>query len=61
MGGLSLWHLIFMLIIWVVWIVPLYRIFGKIGFPKWLAFIALFPPAGIVMLWVIAFTKWKST
>lgn len=56
--GLSLPHLIILAIIWAVWIVPLYRILGRLGFAKWWAFLA-FPPAGMVILWVLAFTRWQ--
>lgn len=61
MGGLSIWHSLIVLIIWTAWIVPLYRIFGRIGFAKGWAFLALFPPAGMVMLWVTALARWPKS
>ena len=60
MGSLSIWHWL-ILIVWASWLVPLYRIFGRIGFPRALAFLALFPPAGMFMLWVVAFARWPKS
>lgn len=57
MGSFSIWHWLIIIIIWTAWIVPLYRILGKAGFAKGWAFLALFPPAGMVILWVIAFSR----
>ena len=59
MGSFSRFHWLIVLIVWVAWIVPLYRILGKVGFAKGWAFLALFPPAGMVILWVIAFSRWR--
>lgn len=59
MGGLSIWHCLIVLIVWLAWIVPLYQILGKAGFAKGWAFLALFPPVGMVILWVIAFSRWR--
>jgi hypothetical protein len=59
MGGLSIWHLSILMVLWIAWITPLYKILGRIGFSRGWAFLALFPPAGMVILWVIAFTRWR--
>jgi hypothetical protein len=53
-------HLVILVVAWVLWIVPLYRILGRIGHSPWWAFVALVPPVGIVVLWVIAFSDWKT-
>ena len=58
MGSLSLWHWIIVILVWAAWITPLYHILGRIGFSKAWAFLALFPPLGMVILWVIAFVNW---
>ena len=61
MWWLSPIHMIVMLVVaWIVWIVPLYRILGRIGVSPFWAFVAIFPPLGLVMLWVIAFSDWKA-
>lgn len=46
-------------VIWAVWIIPLHRILGRLGFAQGWAFVALFPPAGMALLWVLAFRRWR--
>ncbi len=60
MGGLSIWHWLVLIIIWTIWIVPLYRICGRIGFARGWAFVGLLPPLAMALLWVIAFSKWPA-
>jgi len=61
MGGLSIWHwLIAVILVWAVWIIPLSRICGRIGFSRAWALVAIFPPLGMVLLWVIAFAAWDK-
>jgi hypothetical protein len=63
MGSLSILHwliVLMMLLVWTAWIVPLYRILGRTGLGAGWSFLALFPPAGMVLLWVIAFARWPS-
>jgi len=53
-------HMVMLLVVaWIVWIVPLYRILGRVGINPFWAFVAIFPPLGLVMLWIVAFTDWK--
>lgn len=42
----------------VIWFVPLHTILGKIGWSRGWAFVAIFPPAAMVLLWCIAFGRW---
>jgi hypothetical protein len=58
MGGLSIWHWIIVLTFSVVWLVPLWRIVGKAGFPGPLSLLALVPLVNVVLLWVFAFVRW---
>jgi hypothetical protein len=58
--GLSIAHLLILVAIWTIWIVPLYSIMGRIGWARAWAFVALFPPLGLVLLWCIAFARWNS-
>ena len=60
MGGFSLWHLLLLAFIWAVWIIPLYKILGRIGWSRGWAFVALFPPFAMVLLWCISFGRWNS-
>ena len=58
MGGLSLWHWSVVLIVSAIWVIPLWRIVGKAGFPRPLALLAFVPGVNLVMLWVFAFVRW---
>ncbi len=60
MGGLSLWHWTVLLLFSAVWIIPLWRIVGKAGFPPVLALLALVPVLNLVMFWVFAFVRWPT-
>jgi len=44
----------------ILWFVPLYTILGKIGWRRGWACVAIFPPAAMVLLWCIAFGRWRS-
>lgn len=58
--GLSLPHLVILAVVWAVWIIPLYKILGRIGWSQGWAVVALLPPLAMVLLWCIAFRKWNS-
>ncbi len=44
----------------ILFIVPLWRIFKRVGFKPVLALLALVPGGIMVLLWVIAFAKWPA-
>ena len=58
MNSFSVWHWLIVLILLAVYVVPVWRIVSKAGFPGALALLALVPLLNIVMLWVFAFIKW---
>lgn len=58
MGSFSIWHWIILVVWLAVFIVPLWRIVSKAGFPGALALLAIIPLLNIVLLWVFAFVKW---
>ena len=58
MSGPSLWP--YFLIFMVAVVVPFWRILGKAGFPPWLSLFALFPPAAVLLLYVVAFVPWPA-
>jgi hypothetical protein len=59
MGSYSLMHWIILLVVWAIWIIPLYKILGRVGWSRGWVFIALLPPFAMVLLWVIAFGRWR--
>ncbi|MEG3146445.1 hypothetical protein U1839_17465 [Sphingomonas sp. RT2P30] len=60
MGSFSIVHWLIYIAVTAIWIVPLFQILGRIGWPRGLAFLALFPPAGLILFWCIAFGGWRS-
>lgn len=58
MGGFSLWHWILVLLFSLAWLVPLWRIVRKAGYPGALALLGLVPGVNAVMFWVFAFVRW---
>ena len=49
MYAFSIIHWLVLLAVSALWIVPLYHMLGRVGWPRALAFLALFPPAGLVL------------
>jgi hypothetical protein len=45
---------------WIIWIPPLYRLLGRIGWNRAWAFVAVFPPFGMALIWVVAFARWSA-
>jgi len=58
MGGFSIWHWIIILLIFVIYLVPAWRIATKAGYSGALSLLMLVPLVNIVMLWVFAFVRW---
>jgi hypothetical protein len=59
MGGFSIVHWLILLLIGLLWVIPLARIFKRVGFGWGWALPALFPPFAMVALWVLAFSRWN--
>ena len=41
-------------------IIPFWKIFGKAGFPQWLALFLLVPVLNVILLYYVAFTHWPN-
>lgn len=41
-------------------IIPFWMISKKAGFSPWLSLLFAFPLAGLVYMWILAFTDWPS-
>ena len=59
MLAFSVVHWIILFVVAALWIVPLYRILDKAGLSKGLAFVAILPPLALIIVWVIAFARWR--
>lgn len=55
MGFGFLW----MLVVGIIVVVPFWRLCQRIGYPGPLGLLALVPVANIILLYIIAFAKWK--
>lgn len=47
----------------VVWLTALWafsRAAARAGYSSWWALLGLFPPVGVVLLWVFAFSRWPA-
>ena len=59
MGGFSIWHLLIFFVIELLWVVPMGRLFRRIGYSRWWAAFAFIPLVSIVLLWIVAFSPWR--
>jgi hypothetical protein len=53
-------HLVILLSLFAVFVVPFWQILKKAGFPPALSLLVGFPLIGLVVLYYVAFTDWKS-
>jgi len=53
------WHMILLLFISGFYIVPFWQIFKKAGFPGALCLLMLLPVVNVILLYVVAFSKWN--
>jgi hypothetical protein len=50
---------LFTLLVAAIVIVPYWKIFGKAGFPRVLGLLMIVPFVNLILLYVLAFSKWK--
>jgi uncharacterized membrane protein YhaH (DUF805 family) len=43
-----------------IFIIPYWKIFSKAGFSGWLSLLMVVPFVNLVLLYVVAFSEWKS-
>ncbi|MCP3176965.1 hypothetical protein MJO47_07590 [Desulfuromonas sp. KJ2020] len=51
-------HWLWMLVIGIVVVIPVWRICQRAGFPGWLGILILIPVANLFLLYFIAFADW---
>jgi hypothetical protein len=62
-GSFSVWHWLIVLIMLafeLVWVLPLWRILGRVGHPRGLALLGLIPGVALILVWWIAYSRWPS-
>lgn len=53
-------HWLWMLMIAIVIVIPVWRICQRTGYPGWLGILILIPIANLVLLYFIAFSNWTA-
>jgi hypothetical protein len=59
-GGMSIWHVLLVLLVIALWVYPVWRIIDRTGHHPALSLLAFFPPLGLILLWWLAFTDWPA-
>ena len=52
--------LIFVFVMLPVVVIPYWKIFSKAGFSGWLSLLILFPLVNLIVLYIVAFSEWKT-
>ncbi len=62
MLGHTMWagHWLWMLIIAVIVLLPVWRICRRTGYPGWLGFLMLIPVVNLIFLYFLAFADWPA-
>lgn len=60
MGSFSIVHVLILLTVAVVWVVPVYHLLGRIGWSRGWTIVSIFPLFALILLWCIAFGRWRS-
>ena len=58
MGGLSIFHLLIVIVILILYFVPIVKILQKAGYSGWWCLIVFVPLVNVVMFYVFAFANW---
>jgi uncharacterized membrane protein YhaH (DUF805 family) len=58
MGGLSVFHLLIVIVILILYFVPIVKILQKAGYSGWWCLIVFVPLVNVVMFYVFAFANW---
>ena len=51
-----IWLILFAVLV----VVPFWRILPRVGIPSWVSLFAVIPLVPIVLLWVVAFSRWRG-
>jgi hypothetical protein len=44
----------------VIWVIPLYRLLPRAGMSANLAWLGVIPVVGLILLWILAFSRWPG-
>jgi hypothetical protein len=57
-GSFSVWHLIIVVILALIFIIPYVKIIQKAGYSGWWVLTMFIPLVNLIMIWVFAFARW---
>jgi uncharacterized membrane protein YhaH (DUF805 family) len=57
-GSFSVWHVLIILIGFLIIVVPYVKIIKKAGYSGWWVIVAFIPLVNLIMLWVFALARW---
>ena len=60
-GGISIWQVLILLLIFLTTVVPFWQIYKKAGFNPWLSVLMIFPLLNVIMLFYLAFSSWPTS
>lgn len=62
MFGNTMWagHWLWMLLVAIVVVIPVWRICQRAGYPGWMAILILVPAVNLIFLYFIAFSDWPA-
>jgi len=53
-------HFLWMLVLAIIVIIPIWRICMRAGYPGWLGILVLFPLLNLALLYFLAFAEWPA-
>ena len=60
MDGVSVFHLIVIVLVWLIVFFPVIKILQKAGYSGWWILIWFVPGVNIIFLWLFAFADWPN-
>jgi uncharacterized membrane protein YhaH (DUF805 family) len=60
MGELSIFHILIVIVVLVLYFLPIVKILQKAGYSGWWCLIVLVPLVNIIMFYVFAFADWPA-
>lgn len=60
MGGISIWQIFVIVVLFFAFIFPMSRVFSKAGFHPAMSLLLLIPVINVVALYYLAYAKWPN-
>jgi uncharacterized membrane protein YhaH (DUF805 family) len=60
MGSLSIFHILIVIVVLVLYFLPIVKVLQKAGYSGWWSLIVLVPLLNIIMFYVFAFADWPA-